>query len=118
MESQRLSLLNVNANKPPGQAKLPKPTHRATSGTSNAEEGQYTSEEVLISISSTVASSNGIDLSESHLSFVVDNDTGSTVINIVDSENGEVIRQIPPEELLRLREKMGEIQGLLLDRKI
>ena len=118
MEFQRLSLPNVNANKPPGQAKSPKPTRRATAETSSAKGGQYTSEEVLISVSSTVASSNGIDLSGSHLSFVVDDDTGSTVINIVDSENGEVIKQIPSEELLRLRKKMGEIQGLLLDRKI
>ena len=110
MEIQQLSLLNVNANKPPGQVKLPKPTRRATAESPSAE--------VLISVSSTVASSNGIDLSGSHLSFVVDDDTGSTVINIIDSENGELIRQIPSEELLTLRKKMGEIQGLLLDRKI
>ena len=118
MEIQRLSLLNVNSNKPPGQTKSPKPTRRAIAKPSSAEEGRYTSEEVLISVSSTVASSKGIDLSGNHLSFAVDDDTGTTVINIIDSENGDVIRQIPPEDLLKLRKKMGEIQGLILDRKI
>ncbi len=111
MEIQGLSLLNVNANKPPGQAKLPKPTRQATTAESPSAE-------VLISVSSAVASSKGIDLSGNHLSFAVDDDTGITVINIIDSENGEVIKQIPPEDLLRLRKKMGEIQGLILDRKV
>ncbi len=71
--------------------------------------------EVLISISSTVADSSGIDLSSSRLSFAVDEDTGETVINIVDNKSGEVIRQIPSDDVLKLKKKMVEIQGLVLD---
>ncbi|QJQ99862.1 flagellar protein FlaG [Halomonas sp. PGE1] len=36
------------------------------------------------------------------------------VTRIVDRENGEVIRQIPSEEVLRVAERLGEVQGRLL----
>ena len=121
MEIQRLPLLNLNSNKQVNRAKPTKaeraPKETASSKTDKAESSQQSAGEVLISVSNTVANSNGIDLSGSHLSFAVDDDTGSTVINIVDSSSGEVLKQIPPEDLLKLRKRMGEIQGLLLDRK-
>jgi flagellar protein FlaG len=120
VEIQRLPLLNINLGKPLDRAKPTKPTRElaASAGqSSRTEDTEKSSEEVLISVSSTVANSNGIDLAGHHLSFSVDNDTGSTVINVFNSENGEVIKQIPPEGLLKLRKRMGEIQELLLDRK-
>lgn len=33
-------------------------------------------------------------------------------------KTGELIRQIPPEELLIIREKMAELTGLLFDQRI
>jgi len=36
------------------------------------------------------------------------------VTRIVDRESGEVIRQIPSEEVLRVAERLGEVQGRLL----
>lgn len=36
------------------------------------------------------------------LQFTVDEDSGRTVIKVLDTETKEVIRQIPPEELLRI----------------
>ena len=101
MEIQRLALSNVNPNKPTGKAKPAKPA-RGEAALKSAKGP--TPGEVLISVSSSVADSNGIDLSDSHLSFSVDVQTGSTVINIVDNESGEVIRQIPPSDILKLRQ--------------
>jgi len=121
MDIQRLSLLNINSNKSLDRAKSAKKL-AAFSGkaeqSSRTKEEQRTPGEVLISVSSAVANSNGIDLTDSHLSFAVDDDTGDTVINIVDSESGEVIRQIPQDGLLKLRKQMGEIQGLLLNQRV
>ena len=114
MEIQRLSSLNMNPNKPPSQAKA-KSTREPAASSGKAERSFG---DVLISVSSTVANSNGIDLSGNHLSFSVDDATGSTVINIVDSGTGEVIKQIPPDEILNLKKKMGEIQGLILDKRV
>lgn len=36
------------------------------------------------------------------------------VTRVVDSESGEVIRQIPAEEVLRIAERLGERQGNLV----
>lgn len=112
MEIHGLPSLNINVNETSSQTKsAPKPA------LSDAEQTSRTTE-VLISMSSSVADLNGIDLSDSRLSFSVDEETGDTVINIVNSKTGDTIRQIPPEEMLRLKRRMGEIQGLLLDRKV
>lgn len=119
MEIQRLSLSNINPNKPTGKAKPAKPERGEAASKSAEEKGAKgpTPGEVLISVSSSVADSNGIDLSDSHLSFAVDLQTGSTVLNIVDDESGEIIRQIPPDDVAKLKKTMGAIQGLVLDKK-
>ena len=41
------------------------------------------------------------------LEFRIDDDSGRTVITVRDSETGEVIRQIPGEESLRLAQTLG-----------
>ena len=131
MELQRLSLATLNINKP---LSTRKPTASASNnarklwssasdglgkGAPAAEDDQVSSQaEVLISVSSTVADSSGIDLSSSRLSFAVDEDTGDTVINIVDSKSGEVIKKIPSDDILNLKKKMVEMQGLLLDQRV
>jgi len=53
----------------------------------------------------------------SHLNFSVDKSTGKTVVKIVNGDTGKVIRQIPPEETLRMMSKMRDIIGLLFDQK-
>ncbi|NOY57538.1 MAG: flagellar protein FlaG [Calditrichaeota bacterium] len=53
----------------------------------------------------------------SHLNFSVDKSTGKTVVKIINGDTGEVIRQIPPEETLRIMSKMRDVIGLLFDRE-
>jgi uncharacterized FlaG/YvyC family protein len=48
------------------------------------------------------------------IQFSVDKGSNDIVIKIVDKSNGEIIGQIPSEELLRLRENMTEMAGLLV----
>lgn len=55
------------------------------------------------------------------LRFKVDNDTGSTIIRVIDRQTDETIRQIPPEELLtlskrlkELNEELSNVQGVLI----
>jgi flagellar protein FlaG len=53
-----------------------------------------------------------------NLQFKVDEDTHEMVVKIVDKESGEVIRQIPSEEMLALIKRMQELeadqQGLVI----
>lgn len=48
------------------------------------------------------------------LQFSVDEDSGRTVVKVLDTETKEVIRQIPSEELLRMATYLTDGGGLLL----
>ena len=45
------------------------------------------------------------------LRFSVDEGSGRTVIRVIDRETDEVIRQIPPEDVLRIAEQIRETGG-------
>ncbi|GAB3375193.1 hypothetical protein GCM10027567_13750 [Spongiibacter taiwanensis] len=49
------------------------------------------------------------------LEFSVDQDTGLTVLKVIHAESGEVIRQIPPEELLHIARTFIEGTGSFID---
>jgi len=44
------------------------------------------------------------------LSFNMDEDSGKTVIRVVDTESGELIRQIPSKEVLAIASQLREFQ--------
>lgn len=47
--------------------------------------------------------------------FQLSEDSGRTVIRLIDRENGELIRQIPPEEALNAAQRLEEMKGRLLN---
>jgi flagellar protein FlaG len=49
------------------------------------------------------------------LQFSVDQETGRTVVTVRDSSTGEVIRQIPDVEAIRIAQSLGAHPGTLLD---
>lgn len=48
-----------------------------------------------------------------NLNFDVDDSSGRVVVQVTDSESGEVIRQIPSEDALKLAESLSEMRSLL-----
>jgi flagellar protein FlaG len=48
------------------------------------------------------------------LQFSVDKDSGRIVVKVLDSETKEVIRTIPPEETLRMAERLDSPESLIL----
>jgi len=48
------------------------------------------------------------------LDFSVDDSSGRVVVQVIASDSGKLIRQIPSEEALRLAEHLDEIRSLLL----
>jgi flagellar protein FlaG len=46
-----------------------------------------------------------------------DETTRKLVVQVVDGATGEVLRQIPPEEVLAIARGLDRMQGVLLDRK-
>lgn len=49
------------------------------------------------------------------LHFSIDEESGRTVIKVIDSETDELIRQIPSEKLLAISRAFEEFSGLLLE---
>ncbi|MDH4612122.1 flagellar protein FlaG [Pseudomonas sp. BN102] len=48
-----------------------------------------------------------------NLSFALDESSGRVVVKVTDAESGELIRQIPSEEVLKLAESLSEARSLL-----
>ncbi|MBK7425022.1 MAG: flagellar protein FlaG [Propionivibrio sp.] len=51
------------------------------------------------------------------LSFSIDDDTGKTVVKVIDASTKEVIKQFPSEEMLAMARALNNIKGLLLQQK-
>lgn len=51
------------------------------------------------------------------LRFHVDQDTGKTVVALLDNE-GQILRQMPTEEALEVAKAIGRYQGMFVDLKV
>ena len=69
--------------------------------------------EAVKEIQESVGNSN----SNTNLQFSVDEDTGRTVVSVIDSETRQVVRQIPSEEVMRMARALDRMQGLLVNGK-
>ncbi|MDX1519172.1 MAG: flagellar protein FlaG [Gammaproteobacteria bacterium] len=52
------------------------------------------------------------------LRFSYNEESGRTVISVLDSETKEIIRQIPPEEVVALAEHFEDHSGLLMSARV
>lgn len=53
----------------------------------------------------------------SNLQFSIDEESGKTVVRVLDGATNEVIRQFPSEEMLAIARNLGRLEGMLLDKK-
>lgn len=58
------------------------------------------------------------ELFDQRITFRVHDQTQRLVVQIVDDSTGEVIKQIPPKELLDLEAKISEMIGVILDKHV
>lgn len=52
------------------------------------------------------------------IEFSVDDDSGKTVVKVVDSETRKVLRQIPNAEALSLSKSLDRVEGLIIRQKV
>ncbi|MEQ1815866.1 MAG: flagellar protein FlaG [Nitrosomonas sp.] len=50
-----------------------------------------------------------------NLRFSIDEDTGKTIIKVVDTHTDEVIRQFPTEQAIEIARTLDKVQGLLFN---
>jgi len=118
----------VNAgmdNAPPKTKEIPKTIQNNASSEEKTDQNAQTqakqSESTMSGMkqfTDAIAESMNMDMSSARVSFSKDTNTGDIVIRVIDSETDEVIKQIPSKEVIELRKRLGDLQGLLLDRKV
>lgn len=58
-----------------------------------------------------------VALSNSEISFSVDDETGLSVVKVIDKGTDTVIRQMPSEEVIAIARTLDKLQGLLFTGK-
>lgn len=53
-----------------------------------------------------------------NLEFFTDEESGKIVVKVIASETGELIRQLPSEEALRIAHSLSDVNSLLFDAKV
>lgn len=54
-----------------------------------------------------------VQVTHHNIQFQLDEDSGRMLVKVTERDSGEVIRQIPSEEAVRLAESLSEIRSLL-----
>lgn len=82
-------------------------------------ESEVESEKPQLSIEETKdvveSLNNAMSLLQRGVAFQVDENTERTIVKIIDRETSETIKQFPSEDLVKLIERMQEVQSLLFD---
>jgi flagellar protein FlaG len=98
----------------------------AHAAVSNARQQQQQRSVAPVAHPEVVAANGGGDVEQHavppppapNLRVQVDQDTGKTVISIVDPETGQVLRQMPSAEALEVAKAIGKFQGMFVDLKV
>jgi len=52
------------------------------------------------------------------IQFSVDDDSGRTVVKVVDTETNKVLRQLPSEATMAIAKTLDSVKGLLINNKV
>jgi flagellar protein FlaG len=52
------------------------------------------------------------------LEFSTDEESGKIVVKVIASETGELVRQLPSEEALRIANSLSDVNSILFDAKV
>jgi len=88
----------------------------AAAGAATAEKDDAKEAATPVQVEQAVRQVNeSLALREVGLRFEVDKETDMVIVKVVDRASGEVIRQIPNEEVVRIAKLMNDGNGLLVD---
>ena len=120
LNSAVISSVSVPRQQQASPYEAPSATPPATT-TQNLQETQATTQSVQSSreqLKEAVKATNDfVSLVNNAVEFSLDDDTGITVVKVVDKNTKEVVRQIPSEEMLAIAKALDTVQGLLVRQK-
>ena len=59
-----------------------------------------------------------MEIRQRSVQFEIDETSGTNIIRVIDDRTGEVIRQMPPDELLNFMRNLTKMLGNFLDEKV
>ncbi len=88
-----------------------RPVEEAGSALASRSEQQAASAEEVAGAVSVIR--EFVQSVKRNLDFRLDDSSGRVVVSVTDSESGDVVRQIPSEDALKLAESLEEVRSLL-----
>lgn len=111
--------INITDGKQPDKTNTQIKDDKQLSSAANAQEQRNAGELTMGELEEAVGQLNDVArLFNKQYSFSVDEDTNQYVIKIMDSDSGDVIRQIPPENLLKLSSRIGRMVGMFINQVV
>lgn len=121
MNTENVQLLSVTATKP---ALHPSPDRKRTTTSPVAEQALIAKPAVRVPETRTFREATAAAAAQietylrsigRQVQFSIDTASGRTVVSVRDANTGDVIRQIPSEEALRLAHALGSKPNSLID---
>jgi len=112
---QNTSSLQLNEAKPIVEAELVKKVAIVEIKPSNVQKESAPTEEVIAKAAAQIQ--NFVQQMGRNLSFTIDETTGYNVVQVINPETNEVIRQLPSEELLKIAKSMEQLNSVLINQR-
>jgi len=112
MDINNINIVRENNNRPEPVAKNSKKARQEVNSHSvsgDRNKGKVSKEE----LSNAVDNSNEIgQLLNRKLNFDIDESTEKVVVKVIDEESGDVVRQVPPKEMLRIAAHLQKLKDM------
>ncbi len=126
-----MNVSNINSSLPPVRttsADLAAPDARAARSTAPSDATQVLTEQSVAQTQKTETTREKLEEAvkqvndfvqpfNNGLQFSLDDDTGKTIVKVIDKATEEVIRQFPSEEMLGIAKAIDTMKGLLIQQK-
>lgn len=116
MDIASLSSLASATTKPREQVAVASRSNESSSAVAASTSPDNSETLARESLDSAVASiSSFVQNVQRSLNFSIDDSSGEVVVKVTDRDSGEVIRQLPSEEALRLSEQLESLRSLMFE---
>lgn len=102
---------DVRANAQQSSGSAPAQTAQAVAPTEKTEASRQQVEDAVKSVNEFLKPIND------SIQFSIDDDTGISIIKVIDIATKDVIRQFPSEEMLSIAKAIDQMKGLLVQQK-
>lgn len=100
---------------PDAQVKQVDASEKAQAASGSVEQAQVSAEKLQASVEQL---NQFMKDGQRNLAFSVDKSADEVVVKITDRDTDELIRQIPTEEALAIREHLDKVMGMLFSEKV